>query len=265
MPFNDEQLARAIAACPRPVVTGIGHEPDTSIADMVADVRASTPTGAAQEVSPSPELLSELFARRSMELANSVLNCMKSAQDRYDRLRSNPLFTDSEELLAQASLATDALATRLSAALPGCMKRNEDALIRARTQLRAMLPHMLEKHDYKARSAFESLSAQKETMLAPFQHAVSLSASRLHDLSPLAVLGRGYSMVRAQDGAIVKSVERISIDDELSVWLSDGGFHCVVTDIPMRMGMIDQNAETICDGIEEDAGAAPDEWKETLW
>lgn len=52
MPFNDEGLARAIAACPVPVVTGIGHEPDTTIADLVADVRASTPTGAAEAVSP---------------------------------------------------------------------------------------------------------------------------------------------------------------------------------------------------------------------
>ena len=63
-PFNDEGLARAIAACPVPVVTGIGHEPDTTIADLVADVRASTPTGAAAAVSPSSaELLGNLVAR----------------------------------------------------------------------------------------------------------------------------------------------------------------------------------------------------------
>ena len=171
MPFNDEKLARAIAACPRPVVTGIGHEPDTTIADMVADVRASTPTGAAQEVSPSPELLNELFVRRSMELKNSMLNRLKSAQDHYDRLKANPLFTDSEELLAQPSLATDALANRLAAALPGCMKRNEEALDRARMQLRAMLPHALERHAFKVRAAYESLSNQKDTLLMPFEHA----------------------------------------------------------------------------------------------
>ncbi len=265
MPFNDEKLARAIAACPRPVVTGIGHEPDTTIADMVADVRASTPTGAAQEVSPSPELLNELFVRRSMELKNSMLNRLKSAQDHYDRLKANPLFTDSEELLAQPSLATDALANRLAVALPGCMKRNEEALDRARMQLRAMLPHALERHDFKVRAAYESLSNQKDTLLMPFEHAMSLSASRLNDLSPLAVLGRGYSMVRAQDGSIVKSVENVSPDDELDVWLSDGGFRCLVTDVPMRMGMIDENENVLGDDMNDDTGLVSDEWKETLW
>lgn len=265
MPFNDEKLARAIAACPRPVVTGIGHEPDTTIADMVADVRASTPTGAAQEVSPSPELLNELFVRRSMELKNSMLNRLKSAQDHYDRLKANPLFTDSEELLAQPSLATDALANRLAAALPGCMKRNEEALDRARMQLRAMLPHALERHAFKVRAAYESLSNQKDTLLMPFEHAMSLSASRLNDLSPLAVLGRGYSMVRAQDGSIVKSVENVSPDDELDVWLSDGGFRCLVTDVPMRMGMIDENENVLGDDMNDDTGLVSDEWKETLW
>ena len=265
MPFNDEKLARAIAACPRPVVTGIGHEPDTTIADMVADVRASTPTGAAQEVSPSPELLNELFVRRSMELKNSMLNRLKSAQDQCDRLKANPLFTDSEELLAQPSLATDALANRLAAALPGCMKRNEEALDRARMQLRAMLPHALERHAFKVRAAYESLSNQKETLLMPFEHAMSLSASRLNDLSPLTVLGRGYSMVRAQDGSIVKSVENVSPDDELDVWLSDGGFRCLVTDVPMRMGMIDENENVLGDEMNDDTDLVSDEWKETLW
>ena len=65
MPFNDEALARSIAACPVPVVTGIGHEVDTTIADMVSDLRASTPTAAAEAVSPSQESLDAFFSSRS--------------------------------------------------------------------------------------------------------------------------------------------------------------------------------------------------------
>ena len=72
MPFNDEGLARAIVACPVPVVTGIGHEPDTSIADMVADVRASTPTAAAEAASPSREGLGGVFESRARALVPSV-------------------------------------------------------------------------------------------------------------------------------------------------------------------------------------------------
>ena len=265
MPFNDEGLARAIASCPSPVVTGIGHEPDTTIADMVADVRASTPTGAAQEVSPSPELLRELFARRTMELDNSIRHRLDSVQDNLESYLSKPVFSDSMEILAQAYLATDSLAQRLSNALPANMKRNEEGLILAHTRLSAMLPHVLERYEYKLKASFDALSGEKDTLLLPFEHAMSLSAARLHDLSPLAVLGRGYSMVRASDGSIVKSVDRVTVDDEVNVFLSDGGFKCVVTEVPLRDGdmrIVDLNG---FDNGDDDADAVSEEWKETLW
>ena len=72
MPFNDEGLARAIASCPVPVVTGIGHEPDTSIADMVADLRASTPTAAAEAVSARKENLDQGFSNAAVRLERGV-------------------------------------------------------------------------------------------------------------------------------------------------------------------------------------------------
>ncbi|MDQ9762066.1 exodeoxyribonuclease VII large subunit, partial [Acinetobacter baumannii] len=68
MTFNDESLARAVAACPVPVVTGIGHEPDTSICDMVGDRRCSTPTAAAESVAPAITELAELLAAREHRL-----------------------------------------------------------------------------------------------------------------------------------------------------------------------------------------------------
>ena len=74
MPFNDENLARTIASCPKPIVTGIGHEPDTSIADMVADMRASTPTGAAEAVSPQREDLNELLQSQANRLSSSLIH-----------------------------------------------------------------------------------------------------------------------------------------------------------------------------------------------
>ena len=108
MPYNDERLARTIAACPVPVVTGIGHEPDTTIADMVADYRASTPTAAAEAVSPDKRELTALFDRQGLALA-SVL------QRRIDRLghevglrRAKPLFSHPELLYAGEAMHLDA-------------------------------------------------------------------------------------------------------------------------------------------------------------
>lgn len=262
MPFNDEKLARAIAASPCPVVTGIGHEPDTTIADMVADVRASTPTGAAQEVSPAQGMLDELFARRSKELSNASIRCILQAQERLDRIAAHPLFKDAEELLAQASMATDMLASRLHAALPGNIKKNEDALGRAQTILRASLPHILQKHEYRVQSASEALAGQKETLLAPYEYAIALTASRLHDLSPLAVLGRGYSLVRSADGSFVKSTDQLSKNDAVRVWLADGGFACTVTHVPIPLCELIGNGQAAPD---EEDDLESQEWKETLW
>ena len=92
MPFNDEGLARMIAKCPVPVVTGIGHEPDTSIADMVADLRASTPTAAAEAVSPARESLGRLFEARSSSLRASMSRALDRAGAEVRRCATRPLF-----------------------------------------------------------------------------------------------------------------------------------------------------------------------------
>ena len=98
MPFNDEGLARMIAKCPVPVVTGIGHEPDTSIADMVADLRASTPTAAAEAVSPARESLGRLFEARSSSLRASMSRALDRAGAEVRRCATRPLFCDAQLL-----------------------------------------------------------------------------------------------------------------------------------------------------------------------
>lgn len=88
MPFNDESLARTIAGMPVPVVTGIGHEPDTSIADMVADVRASTPTAAAESVAPSVQELASALASLSSRMQRAVRSRLESTALRLGSLAS---------------------------------------------------------------------------------------------------------------------------------------------------------------------------------
>ena len=107
LPFSDESVARMVAACPVPVVTGIGHEPDTCIADMVADVRASTPTQAAQFASPSPEELRALFDSSAKGMAAGLSRSVSAAQLRLSAVAHRPLFTDPEALLANQSMGLD--------------------------------------------------------------------------------------------------------------------------------------------------------------
>ena len=86
MCFNDEQLARAVAACPVPVITGIGHEPDTSICDMVSDRRCSTPTAAAESVAPAMNEIETLINQRGVRLGNAMAAMLQADGREVDAL-----------------------------------------------------------------------------------------------------------------------------------------------------------------------------------
>ena len=208
MPFNDEGLARAIAACPVPVVTGIGHEVDTSIADMVSDFRASTPTAAAEAVSPSAESLESLFATRAASLGGSVMRQLEARKSLVERAADKPFFADPLTLFSSEALAVDAAAERLARALPISLQARGMALDNARERLLSNGPRLTQKRRLE-------LSAQ---------------AGRLQDLSPLGVLARGYSYARDEQGKIVKSVEQAPAGSLISLTLGDGVLDCEVKD-----------------------------------
>ena len=206
MPFNDERLARAIAACPVPIVTGIGHEPDTSIADMVADVRSSTPTAAAERVSPdSSTLLRELDARAASMSASQRL-AIERYEARLGHIASRPLFKDPHLLFSTDLLTLDLLHDRLSRALPECLAKDS-----------------LHLNDMQRR-----LCDRAKTSFERFEHDLALRAGRLHDLSPLAVLSRGYAIAKDEEGSVVRSIHAVHSGDRIDVAVSDGVISCSV-------------------------------------
>ena len=206
MPFNDERLARAIAACPVPIVTGIGHEPDTSIADMVADVRSSTPTAAAERVSPdSSTLLRELDARAASMSASQRL-AIERCEARLEHIASRPLFKDPHLLFSTDLLTLDLLHDRLSRALPECLAKDS-----------------LHLNDMQRR-----LCDRAKTSFERFEHDLALRAGRLHDLSPLAVLSRGYAIAKDEEGSVVRSIHAVHGGDRIDVAVSDGVISCSV-------------------------------------
>lgn len=209
MPFNDERLARYIAGMKIPVVTGIGHEPDTCIADMVADVRASTPTGAAEAASPSAEMLAEALAGRRRSIEDSLQRQIDRLTASVERVAARPIFEDPNQLFAQEAQMLDMASMRLHRAIPLGFQRDSARLDQARSRLTAV----------------------GGTLLRRFENSTALAASRLNDLSPLEVIARGYSIARQADGRVVKSIEDAAIGEDLQIMLIDGNIDCSIVGI----------------------------------
>ena len=217
-----------IAKCPVPVVTGIGHEPDTSIADMVADLRASTPTAAAEAVSPARESLGRLFEARSSSLRASMSRALDRAGAEVRRCATRPLFCDAQLLYATEAQMLDLASDRLFRALPANLARDEASVARQRERLACALPASLDRSRTRLEHEREHLASCGGALVPRFGQRAALAAARLLDLSPLAVLGRGYAIARTEDGAVVKSVEAAPPGTAVDVAVADGVLACRV-------------------------------------
>ena len=200
MPFNDEHLARSVAACPVPVVTGIGHEPDTCICDMVADVRASTPTAAAELVSPDCQLLAQDLESASRNLSQTLSGRLERTQAALELFAHRGNFNNPQALFATDMQTLDMLEERLHRSIP----------------------HGIEKDRARIARTNAIMLSLGRGMLGGFSGKLALGAARLGDLSPLSILGRGYAIARNQEGHVVSSVDDVSAGDVLKISVSDG-------------------------------------------
>lgn len=248
MTFNDESLARAVAACPVPVVTGIGHEPDTSICDMVGDRRCSTPTAAAESVAPAITELAELLAAREHRLVQSFTSMAASARADLDAssMRAGRAMT---QRLAQMDAALAASASRPCLMRPAFMveqrsmdlarsaERFSSALVQSQQryarELDALSPRLaastsgLAAKRHALELAASRLSAAGPAMLSEPAARLAQGAAKLDALSPLGVLARGYSIAYSQD-RVATSTSAFAPGSRLRVRLADGDVYGTV-------------------------------------
>lgn len=231
MPFNDEALARFVSGMRVPVVTGIGHEPDTSIADLVADFRASTPTAAAEAAAPATADLGASLRESARRMHQVVSGRLASTGRLLDRYALMPLFREPTRLFEDEARMLDEMTGRLGAAIPSNLAAMGARLARVRGALRlgvasAVPPHAADLVRVKAQFA-----AAGKMLAAPHRRAIASKSATLQALSPLGVLARGYSIARNGSGAVVDSVAKAKVGGTLSVQLADGVIESVVRNI----------------------------------
>lgn len=253
MPFNEELLARTIASLPVPVITGIGHEPDTSIADMVADVRASTPTAAAEAVSPHRDDLLAQLDSVATRMSSGFVNRLNRSRIYVDSLASRPVLKDPLMLFSTDMQMLDMLQDRLEKGVPASVNRRGEAVSDLQRRLRLAIPSSLNQAQVSLDSASSALSAHMAGKIHSQQQLnnnysrslsylgsrlmdgycaqAALATSRLNDLSPLRTLERGWSITKDSQGSVVKSVEQTKPDDKLSIQVVDGVISCKVENV----------------------------------
>ena len=227
--FNHEGLTRAIAECPVPIVSAVGHEVDVTLCDLVADRRAATPSQAGELVVPDRAALLERFADRERRLLRNLerrtldvgarLHGMSSRLERWGqswvrRERDQLSGTKRRITLGMRSSINASrrrhreLAERLSAVHP-------------RVRIAAERKHL---HDLERR-----LMRAGKGLTAGLRPRLARAAGKLDALSPLAVLGRGYALVRDPSGALVRSSSQVELGAALRLQLQSGELHVAVT------------------------------------
>lgn len=223
--FNDEALARAIRACEVPVVSGVGHETDFTIADFAADVRAATPTGAAELASAGYHAARGRLAMLEQTLSGTMQRRIHTLAQRLDRAALR--LVHPRERLAQAQERTERLGVRLAAAMARRLERLNAGQRMLRLRLEARRPDIRREMERCARAAGR-LTQAGENLLQRRAERLAALAAHLQHLAPQAVLTRGYSITRDAEGRILRSAAETNIGQAVSVELANGRLRATV-------------------------------------
>ncbi|MBM3345408.1 MAG: exodeoxyribonuclease VII large subunit [Betaproteobacteria bacterium] len=217
--FNEEQVARAIRACPIPVVSGVGHETDVTIADLAADRRAPTPTAAAELTSPDAAELRRSIRTLGNRVGDLALRVMENRMQQLDSLARRLEHPRHRIDLQQERVR--GLSDRLAAAWLDGFDRGKWRIGALLHRLRNLQPRPDEKLAHLGLSAKRLGIAARSRLATEEALLASLTASLDH-LNPLRVLARGYSVVRDTQGRIVRSAIDLAPGDAIDVTLASG-------------------------------------------
>lgn len=239
--FNEEAVARAIAECPVPIISAVGHETDTTIADLVADVRAATPSEAAEKAVPNRADLLYALDGLSERLTRAMTRALERRRMRLIGLRQRLMpgvgFGDRARLLERMQVRLDRAIARHVDRDSARLRRVERALreqhpvtriARARRDLDGSgrrleigMQRRLRIDRGRLDDLVERLDRTGDAIARDKRATLSLLATRLHALSPIASLARGFSITR-RDGRVIRSAEAVTLGERIEILLHRG-------------------------------------------
>ena len=232
MAFNDERVARAIHKCRIPIVSGVGHEIDFTIADFVADLRAPTPSGAAELVSPDRTEWQQRFTQLQSRLHATTQQQLKRGEQQLGWLSKRLQQQHPGQQLRQQAQRLDELEQRLQRNLKQQMQQRRGELSHVTSKLQQ---HNPQQRIQQLQSSQQQLTARLQRViqqqLQQRQQQLQGVTRALDAVSPLATLGRGFSITRThENGRVLRNVEEASIGDTIETTLAQGRLLCQVTE-----------------------------------
>lgn len=228
--FNEEAVARSIVASLIPVISAVGHETDFTIADFVADLRAATPTAAAELAVPHVAELQQQLARQRHRLEQSLRMMVQSRKEQFQRVRRSPFFVHPRKYLLDQAQRLDRLQERLQLRTLRLTERGKARLERLQTQLAGQHPG--EQTAFAAKRLQGNAKRLEQAMGASLKERrfqLHSAIRQLDALSPLKVMARGYSLVYdEQEKRLIKSIADVQPGDLVRVKVADGQLDCHV-------------------------------------
>ena len=227
--FNDEALARAIRASRIPVISAVGHETDFTIADFASDLRAPTPSAAAELVAAREDEMAERVQALTHDLLRSTRFRLMNERARLQEAAMSPGFDDVRARLNDARLRAGTAAHRLENLIRAS---SQAARRRAEILGRRLSPARLAAQVSSARTRFSIIRTARDaavtSSLDDARRRLAVAAASLDAMSPLAVLKRGYALAEDGQGRLVMSARQVSRGDALALRLAEGRLRCRV-------------------------------------
>jgi len=228
--FNDEQLAQDIADCPIPIVSGVGHEVDITICDLVADLRAPTPTAAAEILSPDTSQLLGQLQSMAFRLPRSIERLLQRLSQNVDTAARR--LEHPKQKLDGKRTDTVALTKRLMHATLTQQKSRLDKQSFINQRLIFQQPDKrITLAQHEVRRLGQHLKRGGRSQIRQAQQKFDSMAEQLNLVNPLATLDRGFSIARDAKKTVLRQSNQLAQGDKIDVQLSEGKLHCEVLEI----------------------------------
>jgi exodeoxyribonuclease VII large subunit len=228
--FNDEGLARTIAASDLPVVSAVGHETDFTIADFVADLRAPTPSAAAEMITAAQHRVEDRVEDLDRRFRRAVQYRLMIARQRYSALAAEQVLIRARDAIGRGAQQVDELERRLDVALMRKVHVLSEGVARLTTRVERQNPTVkLVVARRRLQSAEQCIERLAVSTISGRRTALQHAEATLQALSPLAVLSRGYALVYGADGKLLRSASQAKAGDSIQARLATGTLDAQVT------------------------------------